>query len=63
MQIQKEVVYMLLERINGVNDIKQVDAKQYDALAEEIRTWLQQEFFPKILKRLLSGVSGMAMAG
>ena len=31
---------MLLEQINKVNDIKQIDAKQYDALAEEIRTFL-----------------------
>ena len=31
---------MLLEQINKVNDIKQIEPKQYNALAEEIRTFL-----------------------
>lgn len=31
---------MLLEQIKAANDIKQIDAKEYDALAEEIRTFL-----------------------
>lgn len=31
---------MLLEQIKEANDIKQIDAKEYDALAEEIRAFL-----------------------
>ena len=31
---------MLLEQINKVNDIKQIDKKDYAALAEEIRKFL-----------------------
>ena len=31
---------MLLERINAANDIKQIDKKDYQALADEIRQFL-----------------------
>ena len=33
---------MLLEKIEKVNDIKQIDSDDWDALAQEIRQFLQK---------------------